>query len=184
LAEPNPAPLTEAVAEPSVGPSHIDEFRARINVPTLDTVAVGRTNVPGLEGITFEGASPQVWKKAGRPIPPPGKYESPSPLARDRRHAEGGIFNRFDQEVWERGLRPSDVEGKLVIHVSNPQGVCNACRSGLDNPKARAGIIKQFSADYPKLTIEFSVATQPGIKTNGPSRFTIRDGKYISRSDR
>ena len=172
------------MAEPSVDPSHIEDFRARINVPTLDTVAVGRTNVPGLEGITFKGASPGVWKKAGQPVPPPAKYESPSLLARDRRHAEGGIFNRFDQEVQERGLRPSDIEGKLVIHVSNPKGVCPSCRWGLDNPKARAGIIKQFSRDYPKLTIEFSVATEPGIRTMGPSRFTIRDGKYVSRSDR
>src|SRR5262249_35008128 len=73
-------PTVERMSEPNVGSSHIADFRAHIGVPTTQTVAVGRTNVPGLEGISFEGASPHVWKEAGLPPPPPGKYESPSAL--------------------------------------------------------------------------------------------------------
>jgi hypothetical protein len=176
-------PLPVELPEPNVGPSHIADFRARHNVPTTDTIAVGRTNVPGLEDIPFEGASPAVWQEAGLPPKIPGQIESPSQIPRDRRHAEEDLFNQFIRKVQERSLRPSDVEGKLVVHVSNPNGVCSVCRWGLDNPNVRAGVIKQFSKLYPKLTIEFSVATQPGIKTIGPSRFTIRDGAYVQRSD-
>jgi len=51
-------------------------------------------------------------------------------------------------------------------------------------PTFLAGIIKQFSLDYPKLTVEFSVATQPGITTIGPSRFAVGHGEYIWRNDR
>jgi hypothetical protein len=177
-------PPAETLPEPNVSPSHIADFRARYRVAKTHTVAVGRTNVLGLEDVPFDGASPAVWKEAGEPPPPPGKYESPSALDRDRGHAEEGLFNQFDREVKERRLRPSDIEGKLVIHISNPKGVCTYCRSGLDNPDAPAGIIKQFSVDYPKLTIEFSVATQPGIRTIGPSRFSVGEGKYIWRNDR
>jgi len=153
-------------------------------VPTTDTVAVGRTNVPSLEHITFAGASPEVLKEARLPPAIPGRYESPSKLPRDRGHAEEVLFNKFDREVEKSGLRPSDIEGKFVIYVSNPHGVCTVCRRGLNNPKARAGIIKQFSTNYPRLDIEFVVATQPEIKTIGPSRFTVREGRYISRNDR
>jgi hypothetical protein len=179
---PHQARATEAMAEPIVGPSHIEEFRARIGVPTSHTVAVGRTNVPSLETMKFEGASRAVRKDAGLPPAIPGTIRSPAQLARDRWHAEEDLFNQFDRAVEQRGLLRSDVEGKLVIHVSNPRGVCPACLSGLNNAKVRAGVIKQFSALYPKLTIEISVATQPGIKLFGYSRFAVRDGKYIDRS--
>jgi hypothetical protein len=177
-------PPAEGIAELNVGPSHVEQFRARIGVPAIHTVAVGRTNVPGLEGILFEGASPEVWKKARLSPAPPGKYESPSALPRDRGHAETEIFNKFKRAVEERGLQPSQLEGSLVIHVSNPSGVCPPCRWGLNNPNAPAGVIKQFSMDFPKLNIEFSVATEPGTKVIGPSRFSVRNGSYVSRSDR
>ena len=75
-------PLPVEMPEPNVGPFDIADFRARHNISTTHTIAVGRTNVPGLEDITFEGASPEVWKEAKRPLPPPGKYESPSPVPR------------------------------------------------------------------------------------------------------
>ena len=178
-------PTTPATSPPPyVGPSHIADFRARYNVPTTDTIAVGRTNVPGLEDLPFEGASPAVRQEAGLPPTIPGEIQSPSQIPRDRKHAEEDLFNQFIRKVEERRLRSSDLEGKLVIHVSNPNGVCSVCRWGLDNPDVRAGVIKQFSKLHPKLTIEFSVGTQPGIKTIGPSRFTIRDGAYVRRSDR
>ncbi len=107
------------------------------------------------------------------PPQPQARSTSPSHLPRDREHAEGDIFSQFIRKAKERGLRPSDVEGKLVIHVSNPNGVCPVCRWGLTNLDARPGLIKQFSELYPKVTIEFSVVTEPGIKTIGPSHFTI-----------
>jgi hypothetical protein len=179
-----PLRLPVEIPELNVGPSHIADFRARHNVPTTDTIGVGRTNVRGLEDVTIEGASPAVRQEAELPPTTPGDIKSPSKLARDQKHAEEDLFNQFIQKVRERGLRSSDLEGKLVIYVSNPKGVCTVCRWGLDNPDAPAGIIKQFSELHPKLTIEFTVATQPGIRSIGPSRFTVRNGEYISRSDR
>ena len=38
-----------------------------MGVPKTETVAVGKTNVKGLEKITFEGQSPKVRKEAGLP---------------------------------------------------------------------------------------------------------------------
>jgi hypothetical protein len=169
--------------EPNVGLSQIADFRARHTVPTTHTIAVGRTNVPGLEDFPFEGASPAVRQEAELPPTIPGEIESSSQIPRDRRHAEEDLFNQFIRKVEERRL-PSDVEGKLVIYLPNPIGVCPTCRWGLNNPDVRAGVIKQFSELHPKFTIEFLVDTQPGIKTIGPSRFTVQNGKYISRSDR
>ena len=69
--------------------------RTRLGVPKTETVAVGKTNVKGLEKITFEGQSPKVRKEAGLPdldevwrnrnIKAPGQ----NPLF--TRHAEGSI---------------------------------------------------------------------------------------------
>jgi hypothetical protein len=137
-----------------------------------------------MEDLSLEGASPAVREKAGLPPAMPGSIKSPAKLARDQNHAEEDLFSQFIRNVHERGLRSSELEGKLVIYVSNPIGVCPSCRWGLNNPDVRPGVIKQFSELHPKLTIEFLVDPQPGTKTIGPSRFTVKNGKYISRSDR
>ena len=70
----------------------------------------------------------------------------------------------------------------LLARHSYPIGVCPTSRWRLNNPDA--GVIKQFSELHPNLTVDFLVDTQPGIKTIGPTRFTVQNGKYISRSDR
>jgi hypothetical protein len=177
-----PAGTLAGPREPTVGRAEIEEFRSRIGVPTRHTVAVARTNVPGFEDVMFEGASPKVLKEARLPPATEGNFKSPSPLARGLGHAEEVLFNEFDRAVEKRGLRPSDIEGKFVIHVSNPYGVCTWCLAGLSNRNAPAGVIKQFSMKYPKLTIEFSVDTQPGIRTIGPSRFGVLNGTYLDWS--
>ena len=77
--------------------------RTRLGVPKTETVAVGKTNVKGLEKITFEGQSPKVRKEAGLPdldevwrnrnIKAPGQ----NPLF--TRHAEEVLANSFDKAV-------------------------------------------------------------------------------------
>lgn len=119
---------------PSSCPSDIADFRARHNVPTTDRIAVGRTNVPGLENVTLEGAPRGVRHEAVLPPTTPGDIKSPAKHARDQGHAEEDLFNQFIQKVQERGLRSSDLEGKLVIYVSNPKGVCTVCRLGVGQP--------------------------------------------------
>ena len=79
--------------------------RTRLGVPKTETVAVGKTNVKGLEKITFEGQSPKVRKEAGLPdldevwrnrnIKAPGQ----NPLF--TRHAEEVLANSFDKAVIE-----------------------------------------------------------------------------------
>jgi hypothetical protein len=169
--------------EPLAGRPDLEEFRVRIGVPYRHTVGIGRTNVPGLENTRFEGASPWVRDEAGLPRATPGPIASPSSIARDRGHAEEDIANQFVRAVEQRGLQPSDLDGhKLVIHISNPNGVCSTCRWGL-NSDAPAGVLKQLSQRYPGLAIHIRAETQPGIKPASPIGFTIKNGRYIDRSD-
>ena len=167
----------------TVGRTELNELRTRFNVPTGHTIAVGRTDVPGLEGELFGGASPQVRQKAGLPPATPGPIASPSRLPINQAHAEEDLANRFVESVERLGLKPEDLDGRnLVIHISNPKGVCESCRWGL-NSDAPPGVLKQLSIRYPRLTIHISVETEPGITPLGPTHFTIKNGRYVSRSD-
>jgi hypothetical protein len=115
-------PPTEGVTVPTVGPSDIEAFRARIRVPRRHTIAAGRTSVPGLQDITFEGASPFVRDEAGLPRATPGPTEPPSPYGFDQGHAEEDLVNQFIRAVEKLDLKPSDLDGhKLVVYVSNPR---------------------------------------------------------------
>jgi hypothetical protein len=160
----------------------IEKFRARRGVPTRHTIAVARTSLPGLEDVTFEGASPRVRDEAGLPRATPGPIASPSRWVFHQRHAEEDIANQFVRAVEDRGLKPSDLEGHtLVIDISNPAGVCPTCRQGLGTEE-QPGVLKQLSQRYPGLTIQVSVQTQPGIRARGPTNFAIKNGRYVSGS--
>src|SRR4051794_40735590 len=62
---------------PPVGRADLDAFRAEIGVPTAHTVAVARTDIPALEGMTFQGASPLVRAEAGLGPAQTGPIASP-----------------------------------------------------------------------------------------------------------
>ena len=157
--------------------------RTRLGVPKTETVAVGKTNVKGLEKITFEGQSPKVRKEAGLPdldevwrnrnIKAPGQ----NPLF--TRHAEEVLANSFDKAVIEAKIKPEDVRGVLKIHQSNPSGVCRECIQGLDNDIVKPGVLKQLSLTYPNLRIEVTSEVLPNVKVSGKSNFVIMNGKYI-----
>ena len=157
--------------------------RTRLGVPKTETVAVGKTNVKGLEKITFEGQSPKVRKEAGLPdldevwrnrnIKAPGQ----NPLF--TRHAEEVLANSFDKAVIEAKIKPEDVRGVLKIHQSNPSGVCRKCIQGLDNDIVKPGVLKQLSLKYPNLRIEVTSEVLPNVKVSGKSNFVIMNGKYI-----
>ena len=157
--------------------------RTRLGVPKTETVAVGKTNVKGLEKITFEGQSPKVRKEAGLPdldevwrnrnIKAPGQ----NPLF--TRHAEEVLANSFDKAVIEAKIKPEDVRGVLKIHQSNPSGVCRKCIQGLDNDIVKPGVLKQQSLKYPNLRIEVTSEVLPNVKVSGKSNFVIMNGKYI-----
>jgi len=176
------AGATVRVSTPNVGKADLDAFRARINVPSTETVAVAKTDIPALAGTKFEGASPRVWDEAKIPRAQPGPIASPSNFTAAQAHAEEDIANQFIRKVEEKGITQADLEGKtLEMHVSNATGVCNTCRQGLESDKA-AGVIKQLSERYPSLKIHVTVETSPTAKLVGPSDFVVQDGKYLSRN--
>jgi len=164
---------------PTVSSKDIADFRNRIGVPETNTAGVGRTNVPGLEGQVFEGASPAVRQQAGMPPATPGPIASPRTIAIDRNHAEEDIANQFVAAVDRAGLKPADLDGKeLLMRVQNEAGICTACRQGLANQNVASGVLKQLSERYPGLNIRV-VVDNPGPRLRGPADFTIRNGAYM-----
>ncbi|SFU79824.1 hypothetical protein, partial [Butyrivibrio sp. INlla21] len=168
-----------------IGKDDLDLLRKKLGVPETNTIAVGKTNVKGLENITFEGASPKVRQQAGigdlDDVYPNRKIVSPGKIASTTRHAEEGVANEFVDAVENARLKPEEVVGTLKIHQSNPKGVCPTCLSGLGNPNKPAGVIKQLSEKYPNLTIEVTSESVDGVKANGRLNFTVKNGAYIEK---
>jgi len=166
-----------------VGKADLDVLRQKWNVPKTDTVAVGKTDVEGLENLVFEGGSPKVRKEAGLPdldsVMPDRPIKSPGKIASATRHAEEGVLNDFISKVEALGKNPAEITGTLKIHQSNPKGVCPTCIQGLNNPNVPSGIFKQFSEMFPNLTIEVTSETIQGIKPNGRLNLVIKNGEYI-----
>jgi len=164
--------------------SDIDRLRAKWDVPEKDTIAVGKTDVEGLETTTFEGGSPRVRQQAGltdldtafpdRPIKAP--YENPA----FTRHAEEDIISSFVKAVEDAGISPEDVKGTLSIRQSNANGVCYKCLSGLENSSAKIGIIKQLSLKYPNLIIDISSPVIQGHPIYGQSFVTVQNGQFLN----
>jgi hypothetical protein len=163
--------------------SDLDKYRAELNVPERNTVAIGKTDVEGLENFTFKGASPEVRRQAGLSdvdtLNPNREIKSPARDPRGRNHAEEGIVNDFNDAVNAAKIRPEEVKGTLYVHQSNPRGFCTTCIQGITNPKKAAGILLQLSKKYPNLIIKGSSETIEGVKAAGRHSFSLRDGKYI-----
>jgi len=161
----------------------LSNLRRKWEVPETDTIAVGKTNVPGLEGKVFEGGSPKVRKEAGLPdldeAFPYRKIRSSGKISSATRHAEENVVNDFINAIKEVGLEAEDVIGTLKIHQSNPKGVCPTCLSGLGNPAKPSGVIKQLSEMFPKLRIEVTSEVLEGVKVNGRLQFIVENGKYV-----
>ncbi|MES1042723.1 hypothetical protein [Peribacillus simplex] len=47
----------------NVGKEDLESLRKKLGVPETQTIAIGKTDIKGLEGIVFEGGSPKVEKK-------------------------------------------------------------------------------------------------------------------------
>ncbi len=166
-----------------ISKTDLDILRNKLGVPETNTIAVGKTNVKGLEGITFEGQSPKVRSEDGLAdldeIWPERNIKSPGNNPLFTRHAEEVLANDFDRAVIEAGIKPQDVSGILKIHQSNPTGVCRKCIQGLANDNVSPGVLKQLSLKYPNLRIEVTSETLPDVKVTGKSNFVIQNGKYI-----
>jgi len=186
LAE-KPVPTTLRGAEMSPGQTlqlDLDAYRARLGIGgDHNTIAVGRTNIPALEEVAFEGASPSVRKEAGLPdlndVAPNRPIRSPQSTPLFNRHAEEDLANNFVAKVEAAGLKPADLAGKtLNIHISNPTGVCTPCMQGFKNNGVAPGVIKQLSERYPGLTIR--ITADGGNAYGGRAVVEIRNGRIIN----
>ncbi|WP_248278458.1 hypothetical protein [Bacillus sp. DNRA2] len=166
-----------------IGKTDIDVLRKKWNVPETETVAVGKTDVKGLENLSFEGGSPKVRKEARLPdldeVMPNRNIKAPGNNPLFTRHAEEGVLNEFDSAVIKAGIKPEDVTGTLKLHQSNPSGVCRKCYQGLGNDKVPPGVLKQLSLKYPNLKIEVTSEIDESIKVTGRLNLMIKNGKYI-----
>ncbi|MGG2093519.1 hypothetical protein AB1283_12565 [Bacillus sp. S13(2024)] len=166
-----------------IGKTDIDALRKKWNVPETETVAVGKTDVKGLEDLHFEGGSPKVRKEAGLPdldeVMPDRNIKAPRTNPLFTRHAEEGVLNEFDSAVIKAGIKPEDVTGTLKLHQLNPSGVCRKCYQGLANDKVPPGVLKQLSLKYPNLKIEVTSEIDESIKVTGRLNLMIKNGKYI-----
>ena len=79
------------------GVEKADALRHKLGVPETDTIAVGKTDVKGMEGVTFEGQSPKVRSEAGLPdldeIWAERNIKSPGNNPLFTRHAEEALAN-------------------------------------------------------------------------------------------
>ena len=79
------------------GVEKADALRHKLGVPETDTIAVGKTDVKGMEGVTFEGQSPKVRSEAGLPdldeICVERNIKSPGNNPLFTRHAEEALAN-------------------------------------------------------------------------------------------
>ena len=164
---------------PEVSSQDIAAFRKRINVPATNTVGVGRTNIPGLESRSFEGASSVPRREGGLSPASEGPIASPNPSPRFRNHAEQDIANQFVEAVEQAGLRVEDMRGReFLMKIQNEDGVCTICRQGLRNPDVPAGVLKQLSERYPDLRIHV-IVDNPGPNLVGEADFTLLNGAYV-----
>ena len=185
-----PAATTETIAAgkipPAAEPTSADlaALRAKHNLPSdLDTIAVGKTNVKGLESETFEGMSPAVRKAAGlsdlNEAMPNRPIRAPKVNPAFTRHAEEDLANDFVAKVEAAGLKSHDLDGKtLNIRISYNKGVCTNCMQGLNNSNVAPGVLKQLSQMYPGLTIR--VAAEGGNASGKRAILEILNGKFIN----
>lgn len=169
----------------------LDAYREELSVPDTNTVAVGKTDIAGLEDIVFKGGSPEVRNEAGLPslddIAPNREFKAPYDHAKNpklgqfTRHAEEGVLNEFDDAIKKADIKPEDVSGNLYIHQSNPRGVCNKCTKGLlnDFPEDKCGIFYQASKKYPNLIIKVTSEIDDSVKANGLLSFVLKNGKIL-----
>ncbi len=155
---------------------------------TDKTLSVGITDVHGLEGSIFGGASPKLRKAAGLDdlddVYPNRSVKAPYDknevgLGQFTRHAEEGVMATFEDSVVKAGINPQDVKDTIYIMQSNGGGVCSMCTLDLidKSPHSDKGIFKQFTEQFPNLNIVVSTYSKAlASKANGTLSFEVKNG--------
>jgi Domain of unknown function (DUF4157) len=139
------------------------QMRSRYNIPPeIDTIALGRTDVPGLQERVFEGGSPRVRQQAAV-LHTTQHVAAPSANPQKIEHGEEGVINGFIEAMRRSKISPAETEGKtLAIHISKSTGPCTTCTQGISNASVPPGIIQQLKILYPGLTIRVTWKTASG----------------------
>ncbi|MBH8602599.1 hypothetical protein, partial [Thermoactinomyces sp. CICC 23799] len=166
--------------------SDLKKWREEVGTD-LDTIAVARTDIEGLEGEVFQGASPEVIKAARKeaglkPLSENRKIKAPYDENNPRhkqftRHAEEMIANKFADAVDNLYENPLEVKGKLYLHQSNKTGVCGACKAGFGKNPKRFGVLYQLSKRYPNLEIVVSSEITDSTKITKKHFFIVKNGQ-------
>lgn len=110
------------------------------------TFGVAETDL-GTPTKTFEGGSPVTGSS------PDPTYQPKSTFPSVQGHAEQNLVGSLGKAILAAGLDEAAMEGKSVWMLIE-QEVCGPCKSGLGNPSAPSGVLKQFSLEHPKITVE------------------------------
>jgi hypothetical protein len=112
------------------------------------TFGVAETDLP-LKNNTFEGASPRAGGIPDLTYKPPTAYTGAPG------HAEQNIVGAIKKAIVEAGLEknPGLMKGK-TIYMFIEQEVCPMCKAGIYNESVGAGVLKQFSDEFPDITVE------------------------------
>lgn len=132
------------------------------------TFGVAETDLP-LAKTTFEGGSP----KTGMKTDP--TYKPPTKITKAQGHAEQNIVGEVRQAILDAKLTAEQMRGK-TLRMYIEQEVCPTCKSGLGDAQAASGTLKQFSKEFPELTIEIADAN------SYPTTFKvirIRNGEFV-----
>ena len=145
-----------------VGQALIAQVRHEHSLPaSVDTLAVGWTNVDGLEARRFIGGSRAPRARAALPNAAP-HLQAPRVNHQFVDHAEQDVGNAFLDAV--AGAR---VEVRpyhwLRIYVTKASGPCSACKQGLDNRLVSPGVLGQLTRRHPDMTVTVAWP-QPGGK--------------------
>ncbi len=140
----------------------------------IRTAGVGVSDVPGLEGQTFEAGSTAVRRNLGveptpGPINAPYDYSKPQ-YAAFIRHAEEEFGNQFIKALDNAGYVPNESgvytgpSGTARFYMNASEyGVCNQCMLGVRSPAANGaqGVVQQLSEMVPNVEFTFETAGSP-----------------------
>ncbi len=137
------------------------------------TSAAAKPKIEGFaEEIITEGSTKSKGASAATVRNNP-RYQSPQKFGGTKNHAEQNVLGDLADKLDATFTSKTDAKGNVYVLVE--QEVCSACRQGLTNPEVDAGVVKQFSQEYPNITL---------IVTNNrtPEVLFVKGGKIVNRA--
>jgi hypothetical protein len=142
------------------------------------TTAAAKAEIEGLPEAIYKEGSTKSKGATAATVNTNTRYRSPQSFGATKNHAEqnilGDIADQLDKskgfDAALKGTPKPGVGGKIHLHVE--QEVCGPCRQGLANPDVLPGVVKQFSAEYPNVTIVITNARTSEV-------MFVRGGKVV-----